>query len=246
MKTINLEKPKASKRLIDLVEKIPELKIECNRVGTNGKNSEWLYDITTGFIQFDSNIDYDQLRLRYEYDENPLINKELLLNAIKNDINYITQNQFCDVLEQHLHLKAKSKMEELLPQIQEWYPDAYLEDFKGESSFSVYSGEEILGCTIVFCENGNLTVNNNHDKIWEDKYNLIVKKNNKMPEIKRGYAIDFKDNVVYKILNKWGDYETYNETTHSKYLIHRSSSIRKIYDENNNLIWEEEKNNENN
>lgn len=119
MKTVKLEGVKPIKRLIDLVEKIPELIIFESKIVSVDSNLLIIYDFVNNDIEFPANGIYDPF-----YEKNALLNKDLLWEAIENDIYYITQDQFCDILEQHLFLKAKQKVEKVMPQIREMSPNA--------------------------------------------------------------------------------------------------------------------------
>lgn len=144
MKTVKLEKVKPIKRLIDLVDKIPELVIDCNAVSFKTESELYMiYDIPNNSIAFYSNQDLGELYpTGYEY--NPLLNKQLLEEALNNDITHITQDQFCDVLEQHLYLKAKQKFKEILPQQQKRFPDAKIMELDELNVILMISGGETI------------------------------------------------------------------------------------------------------
>lgn len=173
MKKFKLEQIRPSKKLEGLIEKIPELRIDEGFVKTTNKEL-YIYNIIENNISFTPNMEGHKI-----YYQNPLLNKEVLSGAISSDISHISQEQFCMVLEEHLYLKGKQKMEELLPQIQEWHPNAIL----------TIDDEEFMRIT---CKNIGTIIQwnsssyakcfefNHNEKIqcWEDRENLIVKKNN--------------------------------------------------------------------
>lgn len=232
MKQIKLIKKKPSERLVNLVDEIPELKIYLNTVQT--LEGAILYDTYSNSISFPANDDSD-----IKHENNPLLNKKLLSEAVcKNDIFYVSNNDFCDILEQHIYLKNVAKMNELFPQIQEWYPDAYMEETKEKNEFRIFSGEG-HNQRVISCIGQELMVLIGHGKIWEDKENLIVKKKNPMPEIKRGYSINRRGNCVICVDDSFGEYTTIEDCTVIDTFV--DEEIKTIYNEDDELIWEREK-----
>lgn len=138
MKTVKLENVKPIKRLIDLVDKIPELEIYDNIVKTT-ENNHYIYIISKNDFGFTANEKGES-----NYNVNPLLNKELLSAEIKRGNFYISQDQFCDILEQHLYLKAKQKFEEILPQQQKRFPDAKIMELDELNVILMVSGGETI------------------------------------------------------------------------------------------------------
>lgn len=95
MKELKLESRKPSERLRELVNRIPEIRLN-SLDKTVEFGSEVIYDVRDGDIVYPINS--------YLSRKSPLRNVSVLHTAVKNDIRYISEASFCDVLEQHLAL----------------------------------------------------------------------------------------------------------------------------------------------
>lgn len=165
MKTVKLEGVKPIKRLIDLVDKIPELCISKDRIVSVDSNLLIIYDFENNDIQFPANRVDDSW-----YEKNTLLNKDLLWKAIEDEVGYITQDQFCDILEQHLFLKAKQKIEMVMPQIKEMSPNAKVIE---PSELNVIIVESD-GHPIFKYEKCKFTLYRNSKYTWKDEVKLIL------------------------------------------------------------------------
>lgn len=180
MKKVKLCKIEPGNRMVDIVSKIEGLEFSKygDLVMSNGNT---IYSYKNNSINFTANDISSK-----DYDTNILLNKYKMAKAIDSNIREISQEQFCNLLQEHLKMEAHAKMEELLPKIKQWYPDAHISDC-GEILRLSNGVDELGDADILHYYKCNLSVVAGgeywyHDKIWEDKDTLTVKEKKTLKE----------------------------------------------------------------
>ncbi len=233
---VKITRVKPSERLIALVDKIETLRVDDYGVYVKYENV-YIYSMENN-------------RLCAGVNRNSLLNGYKLNDAKQEGIDYISQDTLCDLLEEHLYIEAHAKMEELLPQIQQYYPDAFIEICNKRIIIICGVLEKDVVIEYNFCDYEHYCYLHNgyHDYIWEDKDKLIVKEVNPFPKIKRGYKLTIlydDDNTKDYIVYDWSNYSVVRYCEKRKGFIswlfsHTHEEIIKIYNENDELIWERE------
>lgn len=187
-----LKKIEPSERLIQLIDKIEFLEIVGNgyiQQKVDEQKKYTIYNYTTNNIDWLLNTHFRSVHL------NKLLNKEKLSDTISNDITNISQEQFCDLLEEHLYLTGKNKLMELLPGIQKHLRRADITQGNAIGHFEGLGERDRYKTVISIGQYGELNHNSEcaYDYIWDDKDNFILKQDiSPYPEIERGYMLSTK------------------------------------------------------
>ncbi len=246
MKNVKIKEIKPSKRLTQLVDEIESLEIIRDSVYSKGSDSYCIYCFTSGYFNY--NVNNKNMK---NYGENILKNKYKLSDALDKGILHMLQDTFCDLLEEHIHLEAKQKLEQLLPHVKKWYPDAYISNenivmFMGIVVPEIGTLLEFNSHLYAHCFQFNENEKFNH--IWEDKDNLVIKEPNPFPQIERGYKLVANNSGGYMdyIVFDWDKKALirYNRNSNSGYSAYSPSEgleeISMIYDHKDKLIWTKE------
>ncbi len=242
MKEVVLKKIKPSERLIQLIDKIEFLEIVGDgyvQQKLKGGNKYTIYNYITNNINWLLNLKYRCL------DSNKLLNKYKLSDAIHKGITCISQDQFCDILEEHLYLVGKNKLMELLPEIEKRVIHV---DITDDDEIRHFEPSICGGKTIVYIgEYGELNHNSDHayDYIWEDRDEFILEQDiNPYPDIKRGYMLSTKrgpDDYKRYIVIDWSEdivleYEDLGNILPRKFNYYKDEIIT-ISNNKGDIIW---------
>ncbi len=163
-------------KLINLVNKINDIRILDSCV-VYGKYDAEMYDFKSNWICYHLNDDCSS--------PHPLLNRDKLKSAIDNSVYRISQDNFCELLREHLFMEAANKLKDILSSVQEHYPDAYLITSGEistitcgpipEESIVSFSGDDVP----------KYWFNEKFIDIWENKDKLIVR-NKDVPLVSNG------------------------------------------------------------
>ncbi len=246
MKNVKIKEIQPIKRLIQLVDEIESLEIIGDAVYSKGSDSYCIYCFTSGYFNY-----YVNNKNKKNYGENVLKNKHKLSEALYEGILYMSQDTFCDLLEEHQYLEVKEKFEGIVLRIRKHFPKDYVYMECSENiSIKMRFANDSKTCVVLlswfngvfyFTENEQL-----NNVIWEDRDNLIVKKFNPFPQIERGYKLIVNHSGYYieYIVFNWGKRTLIKYSNNSGYSAYLPSKdleeVYKVYDHKDRLIWTKE------